>query len=711
MHKFERNESRVRVCHKWLEATLESIADAVIATDIVGAVTAMNAAAERLTGWSLAEAHRRSIEETMVIRRRSTGELLECPVRRILRGETVRVEDALPEDAVLIRRDGSTVSIADSVAEIREPSGTLSGAVMVFRDVTGRVRELERLSFLSQASGEMNASLDYEVTLSTVARLAVPTIADGCAVMLARDGDITALATAHADAVKDERLRELLAPPRPCRTIPAIDPGEPTLIGELTDAVAAQLGEQCCTVLRALDVKSYISVPLNRSAKSLGAIILFSSDRRFDKSDLDVVIALAERAAIAVENARLFKELGAARAEADSRRIEAELANRAKDEFLAVLGHELRNPLAPIATALDLMRLRSNGCPALAIVERQVKHMTRLVDDLLDISRITRAKLVLSKERIDLAEVIANGIDLANPLLERNRQRLSVSVAPDMWVDGDAVRLAQVIANLLNNAAKYSDPGSLIAIRVERQDGDVVVSVRDDGVGIDTRALPHIFEPFVQQPQGLDRAEGGLGLGLAIVRGIVQVHDGTVSARSDGPGKGAEIVVRLPAQARPVAEETADATSRWLTTQRRARVLVVDDNLDALMLLVELLGYLGYEVVYADDGESALELACSTRPSVALIDIGLPGMDGYELARRLRQIEELDGLKLVAVTGYGRESDRACSRAAGFDLHLVKPVAMDTLQATLAMFTGSADKVCGLRREPGPRNPYRCKGQ
>jgi CheY-like chemotaxis protein len=226
-----------------------------------------------------------------------------------------------------------------------------------------------------------------------------------------------------------------------------------------------------------------------------------------------------------------------------------------------------------------------------------------------------------------------------------------------------------------------------------RQDGDVVVSVRDEGIGIDTNTIPRIFEPFVQQPQGLDRAEGGLGLGLAIVRGIVDVHGGTVSAHSAGPGRSAEIVVRLPARARPAANETCDATSPGPAAPPRARVLIVDDNRDALMLLVELLRYLGYEVVYVDDPVSALELARSARPSIALIDIGLPGMDGYELARRLRSLEELDDLKVVAITGYGLESDRVRSTAAGFDRHLVKPVSIETLQAVLATFTAESRDV------------------
>jgi PAS domain S-box-containing protein len=685
MKSSQPNEARASADAKWLAATMESIADAVIATDAAGTITAMNAAAERLTGWQLDDARFKPIAETMIICRRTTGEQLECPIARVLRGEATRAEDALPDDAVLKRRDGTSVSIADSVAAIHDASGAVAGAVMVFRDVTAKVRELERLSFLSRASVEMNASLDYEVTLSTVAKLALPAIADGCAVMMLKDVDVVALATSHVEADKADRLRALLARPHPRRCVPAIDRGEPCLIADFTEAALATFDEDCRGVLRAIEVKSYLCVPLQRNAKSIGAIALFSSGRQFDTSDLNVAIALAERAAIAVENARLFDELGVARKEADTRRAEAELANRTKDEFLAVLGHELRNPLAPIATALDLMKLRSGDLPERAIVERQLKHLTRLVDDLLDVSRITRAKLVLTRERIDLAEVIANGIDLAAPLIERNRQRLSVSVAPDMWVDGDGVRLAQVIANLLNNAAKYSDDRAPIWVHAERQDGEIVVSVRDEGIGIDPGMLPHVFEPFVQQPQGLERAAGGLGLGLAIVRGILQLHGGTVAALSEGRDRGAEIVVRLPAQEGPAHEQTPDSERAWPARRSRPRVLVVDDNRDALILLVELLRLLGYDPVYADDPASALQLAERARPSIALLDIGLPGMDGYELARRLRLLGDI---KLVAITGYGLESDRVRTSAAGFDEHLVKPVDVKTLQSTLEQMAG-----------------------
>jgi PAS domain S-box-containing protein len=651
----------------WFEATLRSIADALIATDTSGAITDMNPAAERLTGWTLPEARSRSIDAAMEIRRRSTGERLECPVFRVLRGEVFEAEDALPCDAELVRRDGTTVSIADSVAVIRDPSGSTSGAVMVFRDVTSRVREVERLAFLARAAVEMNASLDYEATLANVARIAVPVIADGCAVVMVHDRELSALATAHVDPAKAECMRAHFASKLAAAPLPVIEVGEPQL----------KLGEVCREVMRALRATSYLCVPLQRGANVIGAIILLSSSRQFDASDLSVAVALAERAAISVEHARLFQDL-------DSARKEAERANRAKDAFLAMLGHELRNPLAPITTALELMKLRSNAAAELGVAERQVKHLRRLVDDLLDISRITAAKLVVTKQPTDLAEVIANGVDLAAPLLERKQHELEVSIAPDLWVDGDAVRLAQVVSNLLGNAAKYSDDRARIWLTARRQRGEIVLTIRDEGIGIDASVLPHIFEPFVQQPQGLDRADGGLGLGLAIVRGIVTAHGGTVVAHSAGPGRGTEIELRLPARDPVAADHACDRAF----SHPRTRVLVVDDNDDARILLAELLRHLGYEVMSAPDAPTALELARSEMPSIALLDIGLPGVDGYELARRFREQDPSGDLRLIALTGYGLESDRARARAAGFDLHLVKPVTTAILESTLEACSG-----------------------
>ncbi|MDC0742522.1 ATP-binding protein [Polyangium mundeleinium] len=368
-------------------------------------------------------------------------------------------------------------------------------------------------------------------------------------------------------------------------------------------------------------------------------------------------------------------------------RRQAEAANRSKDEFLAMLGHELRNPLAPITTALYLMRMRAGDVAARerAVIERQVKHLAQLVDDLLDVSRITRGKVELKKERLEVAEVVAKAIEMASPLLEQRRHHLTVEVpSRGLVVDGDGTRLAQVMSNLLTNAAKYTESGGQIAVEAERRGRDVEIRVRDNGIGIAADVLPSIFDFFVQDRQSIDRAQGGLGLGLAIVRNLVTMHGGTVSARSEGKGRGSEFVVRLPGVA---GLSEGDAARTWgdapvgAAVRGRAghRILVVDDNEDAAMLLAESLGSLGHQTQVASDGPSALRLAEKFRPDIALLDIGLPVMDGYELAHRLREQPELDQLRLIAVTGYGQASDRSLSQKAGFDAHLVKPVQFDRL--------------------------------
>jgi PAS domain S-box-containing protein len=696
MQRIDSNEANLSRSREWLEAILDSIADAVIATDDACAITGMNAVAERLTGWTLDEARHKSLGDVLVIRSQATGAPLECPLGRVL-SEGTRAEHALPDDAILVRRDGSEIPIDDSVSPIRDQRGALVGGVICFRDVSARRRELDRLAFLADASVELNASLDYEVTLSMVAKLAVPAVADGCQVVMVVDAVIKPLAVAHVDP---DKARMVLAQFDPCELDPTLGPahviatGEPQLVPEITPAMIelATASERCREMIRQLRPKSYIGVPLKRGSETIGAISLVMADsgRRYDASDLSVAVALAERAASAVENARLFKDRCLARAEAEARRTEAELANRTKDEFLAVLGHELRNPLAPIVTALELMKLKSGDSRERIVIERQVKHLARLVDDLLDISRITRAKVVLTKEPVEVAQIVADGIDLASPLLESGRHAVTASVEPGTWVEADAVRLAQVVSNLVNNAAKYSEPGGPIWIEAHREDGEVVLRVRDGGIGIDPGTLSRIFEPFIQAPQALDRAHGGLGLGLAIVRGLVDLHGGSVSAHSAGPGRGSEFVVRLPACERSEHQATDVGSQLQAPHRRGARILVVDDNTDALALQVEMLRLLGYEVIDAADALSALALAQRVRPSLALLDIGLPVMDGYELARRLRAIDGLTGIKLVAMTGYGLDADRARSHAAGFDEHLVKPATMESVQSVLERLTSEA---------------------
>jgi signal transduction histidine kinase len=368
---------------------------------------------------------------------------------------------------------------------------------------------------------------------------------------------------------------------------------------------------------------------------------------------------------------------------------EAEAANRAKDEFLAMLSHELRNPLAPIVSSLRLMRLTGPPSPALDILERQAGHLTRLVDDLLDVSRITRHKIELRMRRAELAEVVDKALEIANPLLEERNHRIDTREVPrqGLSVDADPERLAQIIFNLLSNAAKYSERNSTITLRAWAEKDRVRLSVKDEGVGIAPEMAHLIFELFAQQPQTLERSQGGLGLGLAIVRHLTQLHGGTVSVVSEGVGTGSEFTLELPAARlesappEPAPAHKGPARSRGVAVRR---ILVVDDNWDAAAALAELLTYLGHVVEVAHDGASCLTRFRTFRPDVAFIDIGLPGIDGYEVARQLRLSEAAERTLLVAVTGYGLEADRKRSADAGFHHHLVKPADMAGLEQLLA---------------------------
>ncbi|MDI1447268.1 ATP-binding protein [Polyangium sp. 6x1] len=375
----------------------------------------------------------------------------------------------------------------------------------------------------------------------------------------------------------------------------------------------------------------------------------------------------------------------------DRKQAEAELrrayeiardADRRKDEFLALLGHELRNPLSPILTALYLMRLKGRDVGLERerdVIERQVQHLVSLVDDLLDVSRIMRGKIQLGTRPMEIACVCSKAIEIASPLFEQKQHELRVDVpAEGLVVDVDEARMAQVLANLLTNAARYTDAGGHIAITARREGGEVVVSVRDDGSGIPAEMLPVIFDLFVQGARGADRAGGGLGIGLGLVRSLVKLHDGTVSARSEGPGKGSEFEVRLPALSprRASSPDLPAPVSPRLGKVRR--VLVVDDNRDAAQMLAEVLTSHGHEVELAHDGPQALAVAASFRPEVGILDIGLPVMDGYELALELRAAYG-ERIMLVAVTGYGQEHDKRRAFDAGFSRHYVKPVATDAL--------------------------------
>jgi signal transduction histidine kinase/DNA-binding response OmpR family regulator len=370
----------------------------------------------------------------------------------------------------------------------------------------------------------------------------------------------------------------------------------------------------------------------------------------------------------------------------DEARRAAESANRAKDEFLAMLGHELRNPLAPILTALQVMTLRGDAGAEKerAVIDRQVRHVVRLVDDLLDVSRIARGKIELKREHVELAPIVAKAIEMTSPLIEQKHHALDVRVpATGVAVYGDPTRLQQVVLNLLTNAAKYTEPRGRISVAVSRH-GDVVeLRIRDSGIGIDASMLPHVFDLFVQDRQALDRAQGGLGLGLAIVRNLVELHGGTVTVASDGRGHGSEFLVSLPASTGELTAEASPAAGGAVGRPGHAilRILIVDDNEDAAGFLAEALTLAGFDTRAAHDGPAALRIVDTFEPDVALLDLGLPVMDGYELAEHLHRPERRP--VLIAISGYGSERDQHRSQASGFDTHLIKPVDVNELIARL----------------------------
>jgi signal transduction histidine kinase len=394
----------------------------------------------------------------------------------------------------------------------------------------------------------------------------------------------------------------------------------------------------------------------------------------------------ALEAEVSQRTAELARTNAALEAEiAERKRLESELreADRRKDEFIAILGHELRNPLAPIRTGLDILTLKGAEPQTVELMRQQVVHLMRLVDDLLDVSRITRGKIQLQLEPVDVAAAAQRAAETVRPMVEAQEEKFTLTLpAAPVWVQADPVRLTQIICNLLHNAAKYTDRGGRIWLTVQPAGEQVAIVVRDTGIGIRPDLLPHVFEPFMQADRALDRAQGGLGIGLTLVRSLTAMHGGEVTARSEGEGRGAEFEVRLPVltdvPAKPQEEALPDVT-------HGRRILVVDDNVPSAKMLGMLLERLGdHQVLVTHDGPTALEKAPEFLPEIVLLDIGLPHMNGYEVARRLRRDERVRAATLVAVTGYGGEEDLRRSQEAGFDEHLVKPVSVEALLRILA---------------------------
>jgi signal transduction histidine kinase len=516
-----------------------------------------------------------------------------------------------------------------------------------------------RLAFLARGCDVLGQSLDAEVTARDLARLPVPFLADLSAVAFpARPGAEGRLVVARArgdDVALDEHAGPDRLPPALAAAVGRILSGGPA------ECFAAGPGDA-------------VVLPLQARGRVCAALVLSRepSGRRFDPAELSMAETLASRAAVALDNAQLYQDV--------------QEADRQKNEFLSMLAHELRNPLAPIRNAVHVLRLQAEGKPELDwardVIDRQVKHLVRLVDDLLDVSRITRGKVRLQLEPLSLAAVVAEAVEASNPEIQAREHRLEVALPPGpVWVQGDATRLAQVVTNLLNNAAKYTDPGGRIGLTVGQEESTAVVRVRDNGVGIPGEMLSTVFNLFTQADRSLDRSQGGLGIGLTLVKRLVEMHGGSVEARSAGTGQGSEFVVRLPALAG--GEVRAGAAAGGNAPELSGApcgVLLVDDNVDAAESLAILLRLGGCAVRVAHDGPSALAAARACPPEFVVLDIGLPGMDGYEVARRLRAEPATRDAVLVALTGYGRDEDQTRSREAGFDHHFIKPVDFAELQ-------------------------------
>ena len=458
-----------------------------------------------------------------------------------------------------------------------------------------------------------------------------------------------------------------------------------------------------------------VDLPLGaeRAALALSSdglvLVLLGDAARASSADLDVVVRMlpalaqtirAERRALlaeahavdaadAAERARtLASALEGARAESAKLNAELREEHRRKDDFLAMLAHELRNPLAPLTTSIGLLRRHATDGPTaerhLGIMSRQVAQLSRLVEDLLDVSRVSLGRIQLRRARCSLVDVVQDAVEINRPLLDARRHRLHVDVATTTSLDVDATRLTQVFANLVHNAAKYTDAGGHIVVASREELGDVVVQVADDGIGMSADVVPRVFDLFAQAPVALDRAQGGLGIGLTLVRALVELHGGSVSAQSPGIGRGSTFTVRLPRTVGAAADARTEAAAKPAERPTRPlRVLVVDDNVDAADSIADLLVAMGHDAHVAYDGPTALARAHDLELDLVLLDIGLPGMDGYDVARRLRRGASLSTL-LVALTGYSGDEAKREAADAGFDHHVVKPVGIDVLEHLVA---------------------------
>jgi signal transduction histidine kinase len=554
-------------------------------------------------------------------------------------------------------------------------------AAKVARAEAGRAAaEAARRSadLIALASRELAASLNLEASMDRLLEVLVPTLG-GCA-LLAVEAD-------RRSVVRYRQERQ------PTRALEGWSPVPATLRRAMTEVQTggyalevrvepSGAGGHCWPEL----MRFAHVLPLNVGERNIGVLAIGVPNPEVGPLDERGLLEIATRAAIAFDNAQLYSSLEREMARAKDAEEKLQQASRRKDEFLAMLSHELRNPLAPIVTAAQVLGKIAPSDARIAwvreVIERQVTHLAGLVDDLLDVSRITQGKITLHREAVELGKILEHSLEIVRPLVDSKRHSLSID-KPDtpIWVFGDFSRLSQIFSNVLHNAAKYTSDGGNIELAVGVDRGTVAVRVRDNGIGIDAQFLPHVFEVFTQGYRGLDRAQGGLGVGLAVVRRLVELHQGEVNVSSEGAGLGTEVSVRLPC----ISEVVPHAGAQPMPAKQQSgkRILVVDDNADAAESIAVFMRIEGHEVKTVTDAMQALGCFEDFAPQVAIIDIGLPGMNGYELAASIRANASSAAPMMIALTGYGQAEDFDRSRDAGFDHHFVKPADLKTILAAI----------------------------
>jgi len=707
---------RENVAWRWLATTLQSIGDAVIATDNAGLITFMNGVAERLTGFTEGEARGRPLHEVFRIFSEQTRQIVESPVSKVLREGTVV---GLANHTLLRTKQGAEIPIDDSGAPIRDESGVIYGVVLVFRDVTLEKRAEKRRAFLARAMETLASSLDYRTTLRRVAELAVPELADWCTIDILEPGAQVSqqLAVAHVDPAKVAFAREVGLRYPSNRDAPT---GAPQVIrsgkSELYSELPAELVERAARdaehlrILRELKLESCMIVALrSETGRTLGAMTFIYADsgRRYHEEDLRFAEDFARRAALAIENARAASEIEAARAREQTLRERAEQASMTKDHFLATVSHELRTPLNVIlgwAVVLRERELAPEVQRALTVIERNARAQARLIEDVLDLSRISSGKLSLSLASVNVGEAVRAAALALRPAAEAKGITLTVDVADAdalLTISADADRLQQILWNLLSNALKFTPKAGSIVVFAARVGSEVQIQVSDSGEGIDAAVLPHVFEPFRQADSSTTRRHGGLGLGLSLVRQIAAAHGGTVEAASQGAGRGATFLVRLPARAateavkpsRPRKATPFGTGGKGLLSG--VGVLVVDDELDARELVAEAFKSAGAIVYMAASARDALGVIANSQPDVLVSDIGMPHEDGYALMRQVRLLPAEQGgeIPALALTAYARAADAERAYDAGYQRHVAKPVDPVLLVQLVAGLAGRSTPV------------------